>query len=121
MSFTTSRVGYLLFGSYWNLLPGTYEATVTLSTTVRTDIEVWDATTETLLNRRDAAATDGRTAVQSVFTLTKEGDQTLFSGWGPFSWQPGKPYTRADQTEVRVWTPAPGDVQIYSIEIQPYK
>jgi hypothetical protein len=108
-----------MYSSDWNLLPRTYQATVTLSTTVPTSVEMWDATTNQLLERTQVAPTDGRQVTQTDFTVTGESNQHPYAGWGPFAFLPLGPPTPADRIEVRVWTPSgSGDVSVYTVEVR---
>jgi hypothetical protein len=120
MTRTRARPGYVLYGSDWNLLPRTYQATVTLSTTVATSVEMWDASTDQMLERTEVPPTDGRQVTQTDFTVTSENVQHPYTGWGPFAFLPLPPPTRADRIEVRVWTPTgQGEVSVYTVEVQP--
>ncbi len=121
MTRTQARPGYVLYGSDWNLLPRTYQATVTLSTTAPTSVEMWDATTNRLLERTVVPPTDGRLAYQTDFTVTAEGNQRPYTGWGPFAYLPEQPTNPADRIEVRVWTRGSGDVSVYTVEVRPVR
>lgn len=121
MTQSTSRPGYVLYGADWNLLPGSYQATVTMSSTVPTVIETWDSSTNVLLSRRHVPATNGEAAVQSVVDVNHLGGESAYSGWGPFSFLPGNSLTPADRIEIRVWTPGSGEVSIYNAEMEPYR
>ena len=48
MAVDGSRPGYVTFGANWNLLPGTYRTTVTMDTSVPTEVETWDSTKNVL-------------------------------------------------------------------------
>jgi len=119
MTLTATKPGYLVYGASWNLAPGRYQETVTLATTIPTDVEVWDASTDTLLSRRLIPASNGNIAVQAPVTIATQGAVVPFGGWGPFRYQPLSPATSADRIELRVWTPGSGAVRIYNLEIQP--
>ena len=119
MTLTGTQPGYLVYGASWNLPPGRYQETVTLATAITTDVEVWDASTDTLLSRRLVPASDGNIAVQATVTITSRGAFVPYGGWGPFRFQPEAPTTSNDRIELRVWTPGSGAVRVYSLEIQP--
>jgi hypothetical protein len=119
MTLTGTRPGYLVYGASWNLPPGRYEETVTLATAITTDVEVWDASTNTLLSRRLVPASDGNIAVQAPVTITTSGAFVPYGGWGPFRFLPKPPATSDDRIELRLWTPGSGAVRVYSLEIQP--
>ncbi len=115
MSLTGTRSGYVMYGAYWNLFPGPYVTTVTLSNTTDTLVEVWDATTSTLITRRMVSPSSGFNVVHSQFSVTKEDQQHIFSGWGPFAFKPQAPPSPADSIEIRVWSAGKGDVNVYSV------
>ena len=119
MTLTGTKPGYLVYGVSWDLAPGRYLETVTLATTITTDVEVWDASTDTLLSRRLVPASNGNIAVQAPVTVTTRGAALPFGGWGPFRYRPLSPATSNDRIELRVWTPGSGAVRIYNLEIQP--
>jgi len=119
MAVDGSRPGYVTFGANWNLLPGTYRTTVTMDTSVPTEVETWDSTKNVLLGRTDVPATNGQVAVQSVVRVTDRGGDVPFSGWGPFGFLPGGTPGSADRVELRVWTPGTGPVNVYTLEMQP--
>ncbi len=119
MAVDGSRPGYVTFSANWNLLPGTYRTTVTMDTSVPTEVETWDSTKNVLLGRTDVPATNGQVAVQSVVRVTDQGGTVPFSGWGPFDFLPGGPPGSADRIELRVWTPGTGPVNVYNLEMQP--
>jgi hypothetical protein len=114
-----SEPGYLVDGASWDLAPGRYRATVTLATTVVTDVEVWDASSNTLLARRVVPPTDGNTAVQADVTVAASRSSTPYGGWGPFGFRPLLPSTPNDRIELRVWTPGTGTAAVYNLEIEP--
>jgi hypothetical protein len=111
-----ARPGYVVYGLDWNLLPHTYQATVTLSTTAPASVEMWDASTDKLLERTEVQPTDGRLAIQTDFAVRAQDRQRAYSGWGPFAYlQPQPP--SADRIELRVWNPGSGDVSVYTVEV----
>ena len=70
MTLASNQPGYVLDGADWELLPGFYEATVTMASNIATEVEMWDSTTNTLLSRRTVPATNGDEAIQSVAQVT---------------------------------------------------
>ncbi len=119
MTRSAARPGYVVYGSDWNLLRRTYQATVILSTTAPASVEMWDSTTNRLLERTEVPPTDGRLAYQTDFTVTDEGNQHAYTGWGPFAFLPQQPTSLADRIELRVWTRGAGDVSVYTVEVRP--
>jgi hypothetical protein len=81
-------------------------------------VEVWDASTDTLLARRLVPATVGPTAVQLPVRVTSEGGDRAYRGWGPFSFLPTAPPSPADRIEVRVWSDGAGTVHVYDVEVE---
>jgi len=55
--------------------------------------------------------------VQSTVRLTTEGSQHLYAGSGLFRFDPPLA-PLADSIEVRVWSSGPGEVSVYSVELQ---
>jgi predicted membrane protein DUF2079 len=117
MAKSTDAAGYVLFGNEWNELPGTYEMTTTISNTAPVNLEVWDASSNTLLTRQRLVASTGIQAVQTAVRVTEESSQHLYSGSGPFRFDP-PPAPLADAIEVRVWSSGSGEVSVYSVELQ---
>lgn len=117
MAKATDTAGYVLFGNEWNELPGTYEMTTTVSNTSPVNLEVWDASSNTLLTRQRLVASTGIQAVQTTVRVTREGSQHLYGGSGPFRFNP-PPAPLADAIEVRVWSSGSGEVSVYSVELQ---
>ncbi len=117
---SVDRPGYLLYGTQWLLVPGTYEATVTMASTGPVTVEVWDSTVGAILSRRQLPAVEAPRAVQSVVQVTEERPEQPFSGWGPFSYLP-RPGASADRIEVRVWTPGTAPATVYQAEMRPYR
>ncbi len=120
MTLTSAKPGYVLYGTEWNLLPGTYQTTLTMASDITTEVEVWDAATNTLLSRQTVPPTNGHVAIQSEVRVAETGHQEPYSGWGPFSFQPG-PSPGGDRIEIRVWTKGRGEVRLYNVEVQPYR
>ncbi len=121
MTLSSAKPGYLLYGADWSLSPGTYETTVTMTSNITTQVEMWDSTANTLLSRRTVPATNGNEAIQSFVQVTTAGRQKIYSGWGPFKFQPGTASRLTDTIEMRVWTNGTGAVRVYNVEVQPYR
>jgi hypothetical protein len=118
MSSSSDAAGYVLFGTEWNELAGTYQMTATVSNTSSVDVEVWDASANKLLSRQQLVPSTGIQVVQSTFRVTEEGQQHTYGGVGPFRFDLSPP-PLADSIEVRVWSPGSGEVSLYSVELQP--
>lgn len=113
---STGRGGYVISQAYWRMLSGTYRATVSLSVaTANTNIELWDATTNTLLGRDVVSHTRGAEQHAITVHLRHTVGQPTVHGWGPWSDLPLT--TSGDSLEVRVWTPPgkDGGVKVYSV------
>ncbi len=120
MTLTKPEPGYVLYGADWTVRPGDYQTTVTMASNITTDVEVWNSTTGTLLSRRTVPPTNGHVAIQSVVQVSHlGGGQHLFSGWGPFTFEPGNASGQPDRVEIRLWTKGSGEVSVYSVELQP--
>jgi Predicted membrane protein (DUF2079) len=121
MTLKSPEPGYVLYGADWDLLPGVYQTTVTMASNIATEVEMWDSTTNVLLSRQTVPATNGDEAIQSLVRVTEVGQQHVYSGWGPFTFAPGNPVSKADRIEMRVWAKGSGEIRLYNVEVQPFK
>jgi len=112
----TGGSGYVVAGDYWRELPGSYQATVELSTSVGVHVEVWDATGNVLLARRDVPPTNGFAAVTLAVDARHSYPTHTYAGTGPFSILPVAPLP-GDELEVRVWTAGGGLVSVSAVEL----
>ena len=112
------RPGYVLDKDYWREPPGFYRASVTIASSLLTDIEVWNATGNVLLARRQLSPTNGLETVSlSANARRRYAHKRYFTGWGPFqAWFVPPP--RNNQLEVRVWSPGGGVVEIENVKLQ---
>jgi hypothetical protein len=111
---STGKPGYVVAHGYARELPGTYRADVSLSASGAANVELWDATTSTLLQRRSLTGTHGRTMVRLTARVLHTPGQQVYSGWGPWSIQPVAA-PPGDNLEIRVWQPGGKDrVRVYS-------
>jgi hypothetical protein len=100
------QVGYLVWGDYWLESAGPAVATAVVSGQGPVSVEVWDATTNTLVARRLTVLTGPKVEVTIPFVVSKpRPEASLFHGFGPFADTPVTP--DGDQIEVRVYTPGP--------------
>lgn len=112
------RPGYVLYGLQWEKAPGTYRATVTVSSTAQVSLEVWDAQTSTLLSRRELVGpTTGFETIQTTFTIGAVNRIPVYEGVPPFRFRPqiGRPPIRVG---IRVWTPGTGSVNVYNVKLK---
>lgn len=115
---STSRAGYVVSGDYWREPAGSYSATVSLSATGMTNVELWDATRSLLLARDTLPATNGPTSLTLTGVLSRERGEPQTAGWGIWRFRTAAP--AEDELEVRVWSPGGGDdVAVYSIGLLP--
>jgi len=114
----TGRPGYVVSGDYWRVTQGHYEATAELSSSVPVSVEVWNATSDVLLARREMPASNGFVAVILPVEVTHLLPQPLFTGVGPFSIQP-LAAPRGNSLELRVWTSGGGIVSVSALELVP--
>jgi hypothetical protein len=110
------RLGYVVEGDYWWELPGKFQATTVLSSTVPVNVEVWNATADELLARREVPATNGSVAITMSFALDGLAAEKLYRGLGLFSVDPVPP-PPGNQLEIRVWSPGGGLVSVASLEL----
>ncbi len=114
----TGRPGYVVAGDYWRKPPGEYQATVVLSSTEFIRVEVWNATGDALLARRNIPPTNGLRAVSLNVDARRAYSEHAYGGEGPFSILPVAP-PPGNRLEIRVWTPSGGLVSVASLELVP--
>jgi hypothetical protein len=114
VSATSTQPGYVEHGGYWREGIGSYEARVSLSTSGLVNVEVWNATGDVLLARRQLPATNGLSQVAIRFQVMRLYRPYLYRGWGPFRLDRPPPPAGND-VEVRVWSPGGLLVSVYSI------
>jgi hypothetical protein len=111
------RPGYILDQAYWREGPGWYRATVSLAVSSTANVEVWDATTSTLLSRQSVPGTDRRATVQVTVDLRDVARAQEFAGWGIWRTEPLEP--NGDDLEIRVWSPGGNDhVAVYTVSLE---
>jgi hypothetical protein len=115
---STGRGGYVVSSDYWREPLGSYQATVVLSATGPVNVEVWNATGNLLLTRREIPTTDGPESFEvpvdnAVFYPTES-----FVGVGPLRVQPLN-FPVNDQIEVRVWAPSSSRVTVDDLGLRP--
>jgi hypothetical protein len=111
---STGKPGYVVAHGYAREVAGTYRADVSLSATGPVNVELWDATTSTLLQRRSLTGTRGRITVRLTARAVKTHGEQVYGGWGPWSITPVSP-PPGDNLEIRVWQPGGNDrVRVYS-------
>lgn len=110
------RPGYVVAADYWQELPGHYQATAVLSSTVPVNVEVWNVTGQVMVGRRSIPPTNGSAAVTFPVDATYSYPYDLYSGWGPFRIVPTQS-SPGNQLEIRVRTPGRGLVNVSSLEL----
>lgn len=112
----TGNIGYILDRYYARETPGTYQLRITFSNTVPINVEIWNATGNHLIERRDLPVVSGIHTDRLIFQNTKIFPSRTYHGWGAFQISPALPI--ANNIEVRVWEPRHGLVNIYSLGIK---
>ena len=117
------RAGYVLAQDYWTLARGEYEIGVSLSAGTPVIIEVSNAANNDVLARRQVPGTNGIEEQTIALDLSARYPRRPgYGGWGPFALQPIAPDLPGDNViEVRVWSPAGGQVSAYSVSVVPEK
>lgn len=110
--------GYVLDKDYWLEPPGLYRVTVTLASSVPTYVEVWNATGDVLLTRRELPPTNALSAVSVTVNARQYYRPKQFTGWGPFR-ALFVPPPSEDQLEVTIWSPGSGVVEVKGVEVGP--
>jgi hypothetical protein len=113
---TSPGAGYVEHGAYFRQQNGSYETRVTISTSGPVNVEVWNATGNILLARRQILATNGVTQLTIPFQVTRQYQPYLYTGWGPFRLY-RVPLPPGNDIEVRVWSPGGLSVNVYTISM----
>jgi hypothetical protein len=100
----TGRAGYLVYGDYWSEPSGPATATARLSGRGVVLVEVWDATTNSLLAQQRLSLVGGEVEASVPFTApSPHPAAAVFRGFGPFAVDPLPPAS-GDQLEVRIYS-----------------
>jgi hypothetical protein len=111
------RAGYVVDGDYWRERPGDYSVAVRMAVSSSANVELWNSTTGTLLQRLSVPGTNGPTTVRLDAKVDHTPAEQVYTGWGP--WRQGGAPPTGDQFEVRVWSPGGDDeVDVYSVSLQ---
>lgn len=111
------EAGYVMAGDYWRYLPGAVSAQVAVSASGTTNVELWDDSTGTLLERKVVSHTRGRTTIHLRGTVVAASVNAEYAGLGPWRIDP-KPAPAGHVLEVRVWSPGGGDrVSVWSVSV----
>ena len=108
--------GYVADGMQWQIYPGRYQVSVTLSASAPVNVELWDDTINRIVTRRAIAQTDGVQRVGLPLTVPTAPGASVFSGWGPFNANFMQP-PAGQRIEVRVWSPGGVTVNVYSADL----
>ena len=115
----TKIPGYVISQDYFNeTTTGTYQAKVTLNAAGPVSIEVWDASTDSLLARATQVITQGRRTASLFFDVASLSASRPYQGrliW--ISPPPPPPYGAA--VEIRVWTPGDSTASVYDLGVTP--
>jgi hypothetical protein len=114
---SNGREGYVVDQDYLRGGPGRYMATVRLAVSSSANIELWNSTTGTLLQRISVPGTNGPTNVQLEAKVDHTPTEQVYTGWGP--WRQGGAPPVGDQFEVRVWSPGGDDeIDVYRVSLR---
>jgi hypothetical protein len=104
--------GYVVAFDYWREKPARYTGTVSLSSTLPVDVQIWDDSVNRLLGEK-SVDTGGRVETVHVkYRVVANVIEPVFSGYWPFKIQQ-RPAPFYDQIEMRVWSPGHGKVRVY--------
>lgn len=112
------RPGYVVYGDYYRELTGQYRATVDMSSSGATVVEVWNATADTLIAQRRVPATNAPTLISFPVTVASLAPLHGQEGIKPFSIQPIPPIPGND-IEIRVYSPTGTSMSVYSVRLAP--
>lgn len=111
----TGHAGYVVARDYWLEPVGHYVAFANVASSAPTNIEVWNANSNTLLAKTTIPPSVAPTTARLYFDLPTLGPPSVaFQGWGPFSvhWNSTLGVTRL---ELRVWAPSQSISSVYQI------
>ena len=113
----TPAQGYVVSQDYFSeTTTGYYSAEVNLDARGPVSVEVWDTSTNTLLERASQVVTRGRQTATLSFAVTSLHATEPFQG--RWLWQsPPPPAPYGVTLEIRVWTPGSTVVSVYSLGI----
>ncbi|MGH9046226.1 MAG: DUF2079 domain-containing protein [Acidimicrobiales bacterium] len=114
---SVGRRGDLLSGIIWDEVPGNYELTTTVDNRSAVELEVWDASTKTVLTRQHLGAVSYLRTVRTRVRVRNEVQTQAFTGFGPFTFLPTRPQL-GDHIEVRILSPGTRPVDLYSLGLQ---
>ncbi len=117
---STGGEGYVVSGDYWREPIGTYVASLVLSSQVRVNVEVWNASADVLLARRDYVPVIKQTSLRIPFKILRESQREPYHGFGIFEILPLQP-PRGNRVEIRVWSPGNGKVTVTQLGVRPLK
>jgi hypothetical protein len=109
---SNGKKGYVVDGLAWQMPPGQYRASVTMSATGPVYVEVWNDTGNILLTRRIIPETKGIESISLPVNAKKAYQSSSYSGWGPFRADFVAPLG-GERLEVRIWSPGAGSVNVY--------
>lgn len=116
---SNGRRGYVIDRAFSRkVLPGTYHANVSISSTVpNVNVELWDTYTSTLLARSVLPPTRGRVTVSLTGHVEHITTPPVINAWGP--WAIAPPEQPGDPLEVRVWSPGGhGVVKVFAVSFR---
>jgi hypothetical protein len=106
--------GYVLDHYYWRATPGVKRITVRLTNTMPVYVEVWNATGNFLLMRREIPTQPFVHTVDMEVSIPRHmAPSRIFTGWSLFKLTPYVP--AHNNLELKVWAPDHGIVNVYSV------
>lgn len=108
--------GYVISGDYWRIPPAVYTASVSLSTSVAVDVEVWNATAGEMLTRREVMPSRGKLMLELPVDARQSFPSLLYTGANIFRISPTPP-PPGNQLEIRIWSPGGGRVVVRSLSL----
>jgi hypothetical protein len=116
-AFSNYARGYVISRAYWRLAAGNYRARIELASSEPATVEVWDSTSDELIERNVLPPTHRR-ALDLYFRNLDRGVPYLFEGLGPFRIDAIEPPIH-DAIEVRVFSPGTGTISVYRVGVFP--
>lgn len=112
------RAGYMIERAYWRYAPGSYVASVSLSSSVPVKVEVWNATGQVLLARRNVPPTNGLQTTRILVNASRVYSPNVYTGAGVFRITYVPPRA-GNRLEIRVWSPGGGAATVSALALRP--
>ena len=108
--------GYVASGDYWRVGSGSFVASARVQSSGPINVELWNDTANTLIERRTVSTHGRRATVDLPFTVVQPTPQAVYEGFWPFRIVPVGALP-GEVIEVRVWSPGREHVDVFDISL----